>query len=37
MYAATERAGLCEFLALQRDALIETLDGVSERVPAGRR
>jgi hypothetical protein len=30
VYAATERAALCEFLDLQRDALIEKLDGVSD-------
>lgn len=30
MYAATERAGLGEFLDLQREALIEKLLGVSE-------
>jgi Protein of unknown function (DUF664) len=29
VYAETERAGLCEFLDLQRDALIEKLQGVS--------
>ena len=29
MYAATERAGLCEFLDLQREALIGKLLGVS--------
>ena len=30
MYAATERAGLSEFLDLQREALIEKLQGVSD-------
>jgi hypothetical protein len=30
VYAATERAGLSEFLGLQRDALIEKLHGVSD-------
>ena len=30
MYAETERAGLCEFLDMQRDALIEKLQGVSD-------
>ena len=30
VYAETERAGLCEFLDLQREALIEKLRGVSE-------
>ena len=30
MYAATERAALCEFLDLQRGALIEKLQGLSE-------
>jgi len=30
VYAATERAGLCEFLDLQRHALIEKLHGVSD-------
>ena len=30
MYAETERAGLCEFLDLQREALIEKLQGVSD-------
>ncbi len=30
MYAATERAGLCEFLDLQRGALIEKVRGVSD-------
>jgi hypothetical protein len=30
VYAATERAGLCEFLDLQREALIEKLGGVSD-------
>ena len=30
VYAATERAGLSEFLDLQREALIETLRGVSD-------
>ena len=30
MYAKTERAGLCEFLDLQREALIEKLQGVSD-------
>jgi Protein of unknown function (DUF664) len=29
MYAETERAGLCEFLDMQREALIEKLQGVS--------
>jgi hypothetical protein len=29
VYAETERAGLCEFLDLQREALIEKLQGVS--------
>ncbi len=30
VYAATERAGLSEFLDLQREALIEKLQGVSD-------
>jgi hypothetical protein len=30
VYAETERAGLCEFLDLQREALIEKLQGVSD-------
>ena len=30
MYAETERAGLCEFLDMQRGALIEKLHGVSD-------
>jgi hypothetical protein len=30
MYAETERAGLREFLDMQREALIDTLQGVSE-------
>ena len=30
VYAQTERAGLCEFLDLQRDALMSKLDAVSE-------
>ena len=30
MYAETERAGLCEFLDMQREALIEKLQGVSD-------
>ena len=30
MYAETERAGLCEFLDLQREALIEKLQGVCD-------
>lgn len=30
MYAETERAGLCEFLDLQREALIKKLQGVSD-------
>jgi hypothetical protein len=30
VYAATERAGLCEFLEMQRVALIEKLRGVSD-------
>ena len=30
MYAETERAALCEFLDMQREALIEKLQGVSE-------
>ena len=30
VYAETERAGLCEFLDLQREALIEKLRGVSD-------
>ncbi|HEX4015107.1 MAG TPA: DinB family protein [Frankiaceae bacterium] len=30
MYAETERAGLCESLDLQREALIEKLQGVSD-------
>jgi hypothetical protein len=30
VYAETERAGLCEFLDLQRAALIEKLQGVSD-------
>ncbi len=30
MYAETERAGLCEFLDLQREALIGRLQGVSD-------
>jgi Protein of unknown function (DUF664) len=30
VYAETERAGLCEFLDLQREALIEKLKGVSD-------
>jgi hypothetical protein len=30
VYAKTERAGLCEFLDLQREALIEKLRGVSD-------
>jgi Protein of unknown function (DUF664) len=29
VYAETERAGLCEFLDMQREALIEKLQGVS--------
>lgn len=30
VYAETERAGLCEFLDMQREALIEKLQGVSD-------
>ena len=30
VYAETERAGLCEFLDMQREALIEKLHGVSD-------
>ena len=30
LYAETERAGLCEFLDMQREALITKLDGVSD-------
>jgi hypothetical protein len=30
VYAQTERAGLCEFLDLQRDALMSKLDAVSD-------
>jgi hypothetical protein len=30
MYAETERAGLCEFLDMQREALLEKLQGVSD-------
>jgi len=30
VYAETERAGLCEFLGMQREALIEKLQGVSD-------
>ena len=30
MYAETERAGLSEFLDMQREALIEKLRGVSD-------
>ena len=30
MYAETERAGLCEFLDMQRAALIEKLQGISD-------
>jgi hypothetical protein len=30
VYAETERAGLCEFLDMQREALIEKLQGISD-------
>jgi Protein of unknown function (DUF664) len=30
VYAETERAGLCEFLDMQRQALIEKLQGISD-------
>ena len=37
MYAETEQAGLCEFPDMQREALIEKLQGVSDEEASERR